>query len=683
MPEIQISTSAVLLLCVVPLILSAFVVCIFRRRYQDQKNRAVRIEQTTLALAASLIDVAPESLNQEIERGLQPLIYEFSLDRIKLFEFPNGVRQMILAASQTAAGTPVGVGKVDVTPFGAAEEALRSGRPVLVSSIGELGPEYRALRDLAETQRIRSLAAFPLVAGDHVLGILSFATLRRTIVWTPGMKRALQTVASIVGMGLAHRRTDAQRRHVETALQAVYDAAPVGLSQISLQGRMTMVNPTFCRMLGYSAAELSEMTWEQITSPEDREQEAQLLTRVMAGEEPDYQLNKRYIRKNGSVLWVTMKSAIVRDKLGNTMYRISASQDISDRKAAEQILRDSEARLRLAMQAGRMFVFDWELSSDALVRSVECIEMLGIARHQSRETGATFLERVHPEDRQTFAELPRFLRPDNRSYQRTYRVVRPDRTVVWVEERGRGQFDTAGRLTRIVGVAADITARREEELARRDWASRLVELQEQDRARIARELHDDIVQRLVLLAVTLERLKLHVPEQLAAMKEQLSEAWKYLHETATDLQRVSHELHSARLQHLRLPAALQSLCNDLRKQHSINATFDGPPHMPLDESTELTLYRISQEALRNVTKHSRARRVTLELSRDSSGLRLRIFDDGVGFDSGRMIQGKGLGLTSMKERLAVIGGSLSIQSAPGKGTDLEIRIPAQAAAGPS
>jgi signal transduction histidine kinase len=105
--------------------------------------------------------------------------------------------------------------------------------------------------------------------------------------------------------------------------------------------------------------------------------------------------------------------------------------------------------------------------------------------------------------------------------------------------------------------------------------------------------------------------------------------------------------------------------------------------MPLDESTELTLYRISQEALRNVTKHSRARRVTLELSRDSSGLRLRIFDDGVGFDSGRMIQGKGLGLTSMKERLAVIGGSLSIQSAPGKGTDLEIRIPAQAAAGPS
>src|SRR5512139_3614792 len=112
-----------------------------------------------------------------------------------------------------------------------------------------------------------------------------------------------------------------------------------------MQGRMKMVNPTFCSMLGYGAAELSGMTWEQITSPEDREAESQLLERTLAGAQDEYRLEKRCLHKNGSVIWVTLKSALVRDHKGSPVYRISECQDISARKSAKGILRDSEARL--------------------------------------------------------------------------------------------------------------------------------------------------------------------------------------------------------------------------------------------------------------------------------------------------------------------------------------------------
>lgn len=214
-----------------------------------------------------------------------------------------------------------------------------------------------------------------------------------------------------------------------------------------------------------------------------------------------------------------------------------------------------------------------------------------------------------------------------------------------------------------------------------EFGSRLINAQEQERTRIARELHDDINQRLVLLANGLESLR-HPPGgiQSAESKSELERLWKLVNEIAIDIQHISHQLHPSKLYYLGLSAALRDLCHEFSRQRDIEVECnvrDVP--VDLDESTTLGLYRTAQEALRNITKHSQARHVKVELGYESGLVRLRVSDDGVGFTPRPIGGGNnpngGLGLVSMHERLRSAGGRCFIWSRPGLGTQVEASVP--------
>ena len=214
-----------------------------------------------------------------------------------------------------------------------------------------------------------------------------------------------------------------------------------------------------------------------------------------------------------------------------------------------------------------------------------------------------------------------------------------------------------------------------------EFGSRLINAQEQERTRIARELHDDINQRLVLLANGLERLR-HPPGgvQSVESKSELERLWRLVNEVATDIQHISHQLHPSKLYYLGLSAAVRDLSHEFSRQRDIEVECivrDVP--VDLDENTTLGLYRTAQEALRNVSKHSHAHHVKVELSYESDLVRLRISDDGVGFspppiESRNNLNG-GLGLLSMHERLRSAGGRCFIWSRPGLGTQVEATVP--------
>ena len=214
-----------------------------------------------------------------------------------------------------------------------------------------------------------------------------------------------------------------------------------------------------------------------------------------------------------------------------------------------------------------------------------------------------------------------------------------------------------------------------EELERRveDLAGRVIAKQEAERQRIARELHDDLAQKIALVNMEIDQLAAKgLPETVRARFHILS-GW--IREIALDLHNLSHDLHPSKLQALGLPRALNALCHDISRQGRVHVTFahDDLPQ-PVDPHVSLCLYRITQEALHNVSRHSQARDAQVHLtSADDRHLALQIADSGVGFDA--RARHSGMGLVNMRERVEFLGGDLSIDAVPGSGTRISVRVP--------
>lgn len=214
--------------------------------------------------------------------------------------------------------------------------------------------------------------------------------------------------------------------------------------------------------------------------------------------------------------------------------------------------------------------------------------------------------------------------------------------------------------------------------ARAEFSGRLIQAQEKERTRIARELHDDINQRMALLANGIERV-MHVNGDYtkAEQTKELRELWQLTDEIATDIQHLSHQLHPSKLHYLGLATAARDLCQGFSRQYRIgvDCNVHGLP-ANLGEEVSLSLFRVLQESLRNVAKHSHASHVEVALIHGSGVVKLRVSDDGVGFDPNRPQNPLGLGLVSMGERLRSVGGQFGVSSRPGSGTQVEVTVPA-------
>jgi PAS domain S-box-containing protein len=432
--------------------------------------------------------------------------------------------------------------------------------------------------------------------------------------------------------------------------------------------RFLDVNERACSDLGYSREELLTMSVGDISvgAPAidaDSRSKLEGAGSVIVG--------GIHRRKDGSTFPV---EASVRHVRLDREYKIAIVRDISDRKRAEAALRDSEELLRLAVQAGRMFAYSWDAISDVIVRSGESAEILGIDE-KIAFTGKEMLASVYPEDREKIKAAVAALTREKPFLQISYRMIRPDHSIIWLERNSRAHFDENGKLLRIVGMVADITKRKlaEEELA--GVSGKLIEAQEAERSRIARELHDDIAQRLALLSVTIDRVAILASDSRGEVRGCIDELNKQAREISSDVQALSHQLHSASLEHLGLVAAMRGFCMELSSQHDVEIDFrDRNIPQELPSNVALCFFRVMQEGLHNAIKHSGVRRFIVEVYASQHVIELSLHDDGVGFDP-EVSRGGGLGLTSMRERLKLVEGELSIVSKPRQGTTVHACAP--------
>lgn len=423
--------------------------------------------------------------------------------------------------------------------------------------------------------------------------------------------------------------------------------------------------------------ETAPVTGQQVLSkihPDDVETVKAVLAAI-APENPEIRITYRMIRPDRGTIWVERLSRAFFDADGKLSRITGMIVDITERKMVEAALRESEERLRLAVEAGRMYAYEWDVESDVIIRSGLFANILGLTDAAGIITCKQMMKTVHPDDQVAVAASTAACTPEDPIARVRYRVIRPDGSVVWLEKTARAFFDGNRKLVRTIGIVADVTDRKHAEEALLSLSQRLIEAQEAERERIARELHDDIGQRLALLEMDLERLKQIGPvsEEMTQCVEELS---AQASEISSDVHDLSHELYSSKLKILGPVAAMKGFCKELSAKQKVEIDFEhGDISRNVPQEVSLCLFRILQEALHNAVKHSGVGHVRVEFRELDDAILLSVRDSGVGFDTETAMRGRGIGLSSMQERLKLVNGELFIASQIDHGTTIQARVP--------
>jgi PAS domain S-box-containing protein len=280
---------------------------------------------------------------------------------------------------------------------------------------------------------------------------------------------------------------------------------------------------------------------------------------------------------------------------------------------------------------------------------------------------------LHPDDRDWV--MARYFEYANirDDYEMEYRMQASDGRIIWLHNL-ISVIREGDHVKAVRGFSIDVTESKENLAALRHVSGRLINAQEEERRRVARELHDDLNQRMALLSIALEQMG--QIESSAELHCRLNSLQRDAQEISADIHRLSYRLHPSKLDHLGLDAAMKSLCQELSGKWKLKVIFQ-PSGFPADLPKDITLcvFRIAQEALRNCVKHSGAEVARVVLENDGDEIWLSISDDGCGFDMDSAVMEQGLGFTSMRERLRIVGGTLQIYSQPMHGTAIEVSVP--------
>jgi PAS domain S-box-containing protein len=593
----------------------------------------------------------------------------------------------------------------------------------------------------------------------------------------------------------------AQTRTPDTQLSRdVFNASPIGIAVENLEGQPLFVNPAFCSMLGFSEEELRNKHCVDFSPPEDAAKDWALFQRLKAGSIDHYQLEKRYFRKDGSLVWGRLSISLLNSRPSPLV--IAMVEDITDKKRAEEALlryaaivessedaiasgtldgiivswntgaqhmygyteaeavgkpitmilppelRDEEKKILETVRAGgHISQFETVRVAKTGKRINVSLTISPIKDSSGRMVGVSGIARDITERKradEALAEMNRTLVAQAASLQAREELLRvfvknvpaavamldrdmrylqvsdrwcsdnsveasellgrprelfpkmPDRwkevnrravqgeTLRADEDRWESEGSTRwarwevrpwraedGTVGGILILTEDITRRKQMEEALSDMSRRLIASQEQERARIGRELHDDINQRLAMLSLELEQLQ----ENPSEVQSRVQELRNQTNELSNDVQAMSHDLHSSKLEYLGVVAGIKSWCKEFGERQRVEIDFSNDVHSALPFEIGLSLFRVLQEALHNAMKHSRVKRIEVQLREDSGEILLIIRDSGKGFDVEAALQGKGLGLTSMRERVRLVNGTFSIESKPMGGTTIHVRVP--------
>ena len=536
------------------------------------------------------------------------------------------------------------------------------------------------------------------------------------IVWVDLTRSAVRdargTALYIVGIVLditERRLAEEAFRESEQKFSLIFDKLPFAATLTkALDGLLLDVNEAFEKIFGYSKQEVIGKTLLElglVPNAEDRERIlAELMERnSVRGIELNFST-----KSNGMRIFLTNMDLV---EIRGETYILQTDQDITERRRALEALRESEERFRAILRQAAAGIVRKDTVGTLLFVNDEFCKMIGYSAAELVTEGKTCWDLTHPDDLDENQRLFNQMIRDGVPFQMERRLIRKDGSILWCNLSVAPVMDAWGNAVSAVGVEVDITARKQVEASLRQLnlelesrveertaelqamnhalqksrrrlqvlSQRLVQVQEEERHSLARELHDQVGQSLIALNLNLtiiqSELSKGYTEQLGI---RLADSIQLVTQVIKLVRDVMSNLRPAHLDDYGLESALQTYVNEFQTRYSIPVHFEKPasPLPRLENSVEATLLRISQEALTNIARHAQASQAVLSLRLEEKQVYLAIEDNGIGISSPEGAKRpRSHGLKIMQERAEALEGTLNIRSAPGKGTKIEVIIP--------
>ena len=344
------------------------------------------------------------------------------------------------------------------------------------------------------------------------------------------------------------------------------------------------------------------------------------------------------------------------------------------KRKAEAIVRESETRFRVMADTTPSLVWMCDAHGRITYLNESWLAFTGVGPNAAHS--GTWAEYVHPDDQKNILDTVSEALKTRQRLSMEYRLRRSDGVYRWMLDVAAPRVNGDGSFAGFIGSGTDTTDQKLAQQALEKVSGQLIEAQENERSRIARDLHDDICQRLALLAMEISQANRSADGSAEMTKQRMQEIQKHCSEIAGDVQSLSHQLHSSKLEFLGVVAAIRGFCQELSRQHEVDIeiTDANVPHL-LPKDISLCLFRVAQEALHNAVKYSGTNQFTVQLLGMVDCVQLVVSDAGAGFDVEAVKRSRGLGLVSMQERLYLVHGTLSVESQPGKGTKIFAVVP--------
>jgi PAS domain S-box-containing protein len=463
------------------------------------------------------------------------------------------------------------------------------------------------------------------------------------------------------------------------SLKSIVNASPSGVVVLDETGTILQINNAWQQFavehglltdrygIGLNYLELRKKAGD---ASDDERTIADGIGQVVGGLRSEF--DQQYVSRNSRERrWIRLHAARV--DLLNACRVLITHDDLTSTEQNTEVMRKEAEHLRLLLEVTHVLPWEADLPSASYTYVGEqAVNMLGYPVDDWYQSDF-WPRHLHPDDRErAMAKRVEYSNARD-NYELDYRMIARDGRVVWLHNLVTVVRENNLPKT-IRGFSIDITENKQTEAALTDMSGRIISAQEDERRRVARELHDDLNQRMALLSIELEQLgQMKEPSDLHA---RLGNLQNQAQEISADIHRISYKLHPSKLDHLGLAAAVKSLCQELSTKGGIEIEFQQsgfPANLPKDVT--LCVFRIAQEALRNCLKHSGASTARVKLERTEKEILLSVSDNGCGFDTESAAMTKGLGFTSMRERLRIVGGEIRIHSQTMHGTLIEVSVP--------
>jgi PAS domain S-box-containing protein len=480
------------------------------------------------------------------------------------------------------------------------------------------------------------------------------------------------------------KRAEEAVRESEQRFGLLADNAPVLIWMSDTDKLCTYVNRRWLDFTGRSLHSQLRNGWAEAVHSEDLQHCMDTYTQAFDRRE-QLQMEYRVRRHDGEYRWIFDTGVPRYNHDGSFAGYIGIAVDVTERKTAEEALHhlnrtleEQAALLQTRQEFLRNFVKNVPAGVAMLDRDMRYLQVSDRFCADYSIDSSQVLGRSHYE---LFPDIPdRWKELHHRALEGETLRAEEDRWdreggTIWVRWEMRPWWNSNGSQGGVLLFAEDITRIKRSEETLSKVNQKLIQAHEEERTRIARELHDDICQRIALLAVRLDDFRHGHPESPSELRRELGQASEEVQDLGSDLQALSHRLHSSKLEYLGLAAAAAGFCKEYSAQQGVEIDFqsEGIPEQPSEEIS-ICLFRVLQEAVQNAAKHSGSRHLQVSLKNGSREIELKVYDSGIGFELEKAFQKQGLGLTSMRERMKLVNGELSIESGLQRGTTVCARV---------